>query len=254
MILDSTTRSLEVVLSGAITTTQPKCITAWSDITASAYAPGETVASTNSTTAVTLVAAPAASTQRKITTLNIFNADTVSATVTVRYNDNGTVYNLISIAVPSGYTLFWTDVEGWKVISGAGSLQMGVVGPTGSTGTTGATGPTGPAASKVVTALSISSGVVNIDLSLSDLFTLALTANVTSITFSNLPGSGNGQACFLRMQQDATGSRTVAIPAAFKPIAGSDTVVQSAVNAYTDIAFTTVDNGTRWEYCMRAGG
>jgi hypothetical protein len=88
---------------------------------------------------------------------------------------------------------------------------------------------------------------------LGELFTLALTANVTSITFSNLPGSGNGQAIFIRVQQDATGSRTVALPASFKAISGSDLAVQSAANAYTDIALTTVDNGTRWEYCMRAG-
>lgn len=40
-----------------------------------------------------------------------------------------------------------------------------------------------------VTALSISSGVVNINCALGDYFTLSLTANVTSITFSNLPGS-----------------------------------------------------------------
>jgi hypothetical protein len=32
-----------------------------------------------------------------------------------------------------------------------------------------------------------------------------------------------------------------------KPVAGSDTAVQSAANAYTNIAATSVDNGTRWK-------
>lgn len=49
----------------------------------------------------------------------------------MRYNDNATIYPIVTISVPPGYTLFWTDVEGWKVISGTGSLQMGVVGPAG---------------------------------------------------------------------------------------------------------------------------
>lgn len=242
MILDSTTRSIELVLAGTVTTTQLKVTSSWVDMTATATTPGATTASSNNTTAVTIVAAPAASTQRKVNSISIFNADTASATVTVRYNDNATIYPIVTFAVPTGQTLQYTDVNGW-----------GLVSTTVSIGPTGPAGATGPAASHIVTALSISSGVVNIDLSLGDLFTLALTANVTSITFSNLPGSGNGQAIFIRFKQDATGSRTVAFPASFKAISGSDTAVQSAANAYTDMALTSVDNGTRWEYVAKAG-
>lgn len=106
---------------------------------------------------------------------------------------------------------------------------------------------------RTVTTLSIASGVVDIDCSLGDYFTLAITANVTSITFSNLPGSGKGASLAIRLQQDATGSRTVALPASFKAITGSDTAVQSAANARTVLMITTFDNGTRWEYSMKAG-
>lgn len=245
MILDSTTRSIELVLAGTVTTTQLKVTSSWVDMTATATTPGATTASSNNTTAVTIVAAPAASTQRKVNSISIFNADTASATVTVRYNDNATIYPIVTFAVPTGQTLQYTDVNGWGLVSTTVSI-----GPAGPVGPAGATGP---AASHIVTALSISSGVVNIDLSLGDLFTLALTANVTSITFSNLPGSGNGQAIFIRIKQDAIGSWTVAFPASFKAISGSDTAVQSAANAYTDMALTSVDNGTRWEYVARAG-
>lgn len=104
-----------------------------------------------------------------------------------------------------------------------------------------------------VNVLAISSGVVNIDLSLGDYFTLALTANVTSLTFSNLPASGIGRTIMIRFKQDATGSRTVTLPASFKAIAGSDTTVQAAANAYTVLILTSVDQGTRWEYSMKAG-
>lgn len=134
MLLDTTTRSIELVLAGAVTTNPLKITTAWVDMTATTTTPGATTASSNNTTAVTIVAAPAASTQRKVSEITIFNADTVSATVTVRLNDNSTLYGIVTIAVPAGYTLFFTDVEGWKVISDGGSLQMGVVGPAGANG------------------------------------------------------------------------------------------------------------------------
>jgi len=103
-----------------------------------------------------------------------------------------------------------------------------------------------------VTVLSIASGVVNIDCSLGDYFTLALTANVTSITFSNLPAAGVGRTLMIRMKQDATGGRTVVLPSSFKTIIGSDTAVQSGANAYTILALTSFDQGTRWEYSMKA--
>lgn len=104
-----------------------------------------------------------------------------------------------------------------------------------------------------VNALSISSGVVNIDCSLGDFFTLSLTANVTSITFSNLPVSGKAAALAIRLRQDGTGGRTVALPSSFKAISGSDTSVQSSANSYTVLHLETFDQGTRWEYSMRAG-
>ena len=104
-----------------------------------------------------------------------------------------------------------------------------------------------------VTDLSISSGAVAIDCSLGNYFTLSLTANVTSITFSNVPATGYAQSIMIRMQQDTTGSRTVALPSSFDAIDGSDTAVQSTASAYTVIAATTFDQGTRWEYSMKAG-
>lgn len=102
-----------------------------------------------------------------------------------------------------------------------------------------------------VTALTISAGVVNIDLSLGQNFTLALTANVTSITFSNLPGSGFAGEFELQITQDATGSRTLALPASFKALGGSDTAIASLANAVTLLSVKTFDNGTTWRYAMQ---
>lgn len=101
-----------------------------------------------------------------------------------------------------------------------------------------------------VTALAISAGVVNIDCALGDYFTLFLTANVTGITFSNLPASGSGRALCVAITQDATGGRTVTLPVTFKAIGNSDTAVQSAANAKTRLIISTLDGGTTWPYSM----
>lgn len=263
MILTTTSQSLEIVLAGAVATNQLPVSVEYVDMTSTATTGGTQLATTNSTTAITIASAPSASTQRRILGVQVFNADTASATVTVRTKDTSTLYTHVKIVVPSGYTLQYTDTGGWSLLSASGSLQTGVAGPigpqgpagaAGSAGATGGTGATGPAASNVVTTLTISSGVVNIDHALGDLFALSLTSNVTSITESNLPGAGNGGVMFIRMKQDGTGGRTVALPSSWKAVAGSDTAVQSAANAYTNISAVSVDNGTRWEYVMRAGG
>lgn len=102
-------------------------------------------------------------------------------------------------------------------------------------------------------ALSIASGVVNIDCKGGDFRTLLLDANVTSITFSNLPAAGEGRSLAIRIKQDATGGRTVALPSSFKKLGNSDTAVQSAANAITVLTLMTFDQGTRWEYSMCAG-
>lgn len=104
-----------------------------------------------------------------------------------------------------------------------------------------------------VVALPIATGVVDIDLAGGSArnFTLALTENVTSITFSNLPASGFVAEIDVEITQDATGSRTVALPAAFKALGGSDTAVASAANTVTVLSAKTWDQGTTWRYAMQ---
>lgn len=103
----------------------------------------------------------------------------------------------------------------------------------------------GTGGGSAVTALTISSGVVNIDCSLGDYFTLALNANVTSITFSNLPGAGKGATKMIRIVQDAT-PRTVSWPTSFKWAGASAGVVSTASGAADTLAITTFDNGVSW--------
>lgn len=110
----------------------------------------------------------------------------------------------------------------------------------------GAWTPSGGAVDRsAVSVLSPASGVVNIDCSLGDYFTLAPTANVTSITFSNLPASGKAVSLMIRFTQDTT-ARTVAWPASFKWAGGAAGVVSTPSGAIDVIALTTFNQGTTW--------
>ncbi len=95
-----------------------------------------------------------------------------------------------------------------------------------------------------VNALS-TSGTVNIDLSLGDYFTVNLTGNLTSLTFSNLPGSGKGASIMVLITQDST-PRTFAFPASFKWPDGAAPSITTTSGAEDLLAATTFDNGTSW--------
>ena len=69
-----------------------------------AFTPGSQQGSLNGTTNVTVVSAPAASTQRQISQIVIFNADTVSHTIGVYYND-GVVRQTHQELLTAGQTL-----------------------------------------------------------------------------------------------------------------------------------------------------
>lgn len=80
---------------------------------------------------------------------------------------------------------------------------------------------------------------------------ITLAANVTTLAFSNLPGSGFYAEYELHITQDATGGRTFAMPASHKALGGSDTGISSAASTVTVLTASTVNNGTTWRYAMQ---
>jgi hypothetical protein len=89
---------------------------------------------TNNTTVVDIVAAPAASTTRQVTHINVFNADTATATVTIQKDVSGTNYVLISYSVVSGDTLMWSREDGWRLMSAASGGAITLLGDVTGTG------------------------------------------------------------------------------------------------------------------------
>lgn len=121
--LTATTDKIQAVLAGAITTNQLQCATSWTDATTTDTTGGRTLTNTNNTTDVDLVGAPAASTTRLVDYISIYNNDTVSATVTVKFDANGTEYILFKGTIGSGERLEYTKVNGFQVFTSNGSVK-----------------------------------------------------------------------------------------------------------------------------------
>lgn len=98
----------------------------------------------------------------------------------------------------------------------------------------------------VVSVATSTTGVLGIDWSLGDYFTHTLDENISTWSFTNLPSSPAGIALVLRIQQDPTTPRTVAWPASFRWIGGTDGVVSSIVNAVDVLSLVSFDQGTTW--------
>lgn len=102
-----------------------------------------------------------------------------------------------------------------------------------------------------VTAVSSVGGVLTLDLSLGDYFTVALTEDITSIVITNAPGAGFGGAVFVRFTQDST-PRTVAWPASFR-WEGSAPAVSTWSGAVDLLSLVTLDGSTKWDPTLSKG-
>jgi len=123
LILDAVTKSLKIVLAGAVATTQLPVTAHYTDITTTAYTPGSNDTVTNSTTAVEFVAAPAASTQRHVESISVYNVDTASATVTIQYVSAGGTRQIIKVVLLTLEQLFYEDGTGWQIIDANGNVK-----------------------------------------------------------------------------------------------------------------------------------
>jgi hypothetical protein len=124
IILDTATRSLEILLA-AVPTTQLPVVACYADNTSTAFTPATTTATTNSSTAVTIVGSPSGSPlpQRVVKFINVFNADTAAATITIQYNDNGTLQKLVVFTLAAGESLEYSEKGDWYVVGTCGQTR-----------------------------------------------------------------------------------------------------------------------------------
>jgi hypothetical protein len=126
IILSETTDNLQIVLGSSVTTNQLQCFTSWRDRTATTFVAGRTVTNTNNTTDVNLAAAPAASTQRVIDFISVYNNDTTNKTVTIKLDANSTEYKLFVTTIASGETIQYNEGSGFVVIATTGAIKQSI--------------------------------------------------------------------------------------------------------------------------------
>ena len=203
LVLDATTKSIVVVMSGAAATTNPDFTAAWADDTGSAFTEGASDGVLNGTSSVTLVAAPASSTRRVIKNITIENKDTAAVTLTISYNNNSTLRVIAKVTLNVGDT--WTT-DGTFDTNGSFKQTLGTVNlASGVTGTLAvANGGTG---------VTTSTGTGSVVLSTSPSFTTPVLGTPTSGNLSNCTVDGTNAVGFKNIPQsgsDKTTSYTLA--------------------------------------------
>lgn len=125
MLLDATTKKIQLVLTAAATSaSMPVCVYYVDSTSTALPVSGSTLTNSNGTTAVDILAAPAASTQRKVNSLTVNNSDTAAKTVQIYLDSNGTDYLLYAATLQVGDVLGYTDTRGWYVNDSAGNLKV----------------------------------------------------------------------------------------------------------------------------------
>lgn len=120
MIVIESTDTIQAVLAGAVATLQPQALASYRDITTTAYTPGKKATNLNSTTDVDIVAAPAASTQRVIDLINIYNRDSAAVTLTVKLDVSATETILWKGSLGIGESVIYSEGAGWQKLSSSG--------------------------------------------------------------------------------------------------------------------------------------
>ena len=194
LVLDATTKSIVVAMSGAAATTNPDFTAAWADNNGTTFTEGATDGALNGTSSVTLVAAPASSTRRTIKNITIENKDTAAVTLTISYNNNSTLRTIAKVTLNVGDT--WTtdgsyDTNGsLKQTVGTVNLSSGVTGTLAvANGGTGVTSSTGSGSVVLSTSPSLTTPVLGTPTSgnLSN-----CTADGTNnVGYRNIPQSGS---------------------------------------------------------------
>lgn len=123
IILDATTKSLELLLAAATTTNAMSISTQYFDTNNSTgvSTPGVQDAQSNGVTPVTIVSTPASNHTRTVTEVIVLNLDTASNVVTVQVNNSSVLFVLTATQVSIGWQLLLTASGAW--VSSGGQLQ-----------------------------------------------------------------------------------------------------------------------------------
>ena len=227
LVLDTTTKTIKVAMSGAAATSNPEFTVAYADSTSSSLTEGALDGALNGTSDVTVVSAPASSTRRVIKWITIENKDTASVTLTVKYDNNGTQRIIANVTLAVGDT--WTTDGTFSntgalktALSGVGSGTVTSVALSG--GTTGLTVSGSPittsgtitlagtlAVANGGTGVTTSTGSGSVVLSTSPTLTTPVLGTPTSGTLSNCTVDGTNPVGFRNVPISSNSTNTLVV-------------------------------------------
>ena len=267
LVLDGTAISIQVAMTTSAATTNPTFVSTYADNAGSGITEGATDGALNGSTDVTVVPAPSGANRRVIKGITIFNGDTASVTVLIKYDNNATQRTLVKVTLAVGDT--WTtdgvfDANGnLKQTMGTVNLASQVTGTlpiaNGGTGATSfasasiatytgtetltnktLTNPTVTNYVESVVAIGNSGTSQTLSLTNGTVQTVTMTGNCTF----TMPTATAGKSFILIATQDGTGSRT-AVFTSVKFANGVAPTLTTTATTGVDI-LTFVANGTSW--------
>lgn len=129
IILTQTIEKIQVSMTGFTSFGfNIECYAAYRDTTSSTIVPGSSAANLSGGALPTdLVAAPAASTQRIVDYISIYNADVVSNTVTVLFTLTGVAsYVLATFTLAAGEKMEYQEGAGFRSLGASGELKQSI--------------------------------------------------------------------------------------------------------------------------------
>lgn len=121
IILDSTTKTLEVTTSS---TSSTDYYISYADITSSTFTAGDVNGNISTATTTTVLSAPAASTQRQVKFISIVNKGSAAQSITVKIDISGTERVLTpTIILAAGESYSYSQDTGWTVVNKNGLLK-----------------------------------------------------------------------------------------------------------------------------------
>lgn len=142
-ILTSTSDVIRVVTGSAVANIEVQA--SWTDLSSGTYTPGSTETEISTATTTTVVAAPGASTYRRVKGLTIRNNHASSSNVVTVQKYNGTIAaDLVGVTLLAGETLSRDDDGGWRHITAAGGVYKYAKPRPGNMGITGTLAETNP--------------------------------------------------------------------------------------------------------------
>jgi len=124
MIIDSTTDSINVFLSGNVVTSQLDICAAYNTITTTSLTPGKIQNTTNNLVPVTILPSPSAGQQNQLRFCSIYNNDTTNATVVVEYSGNTGRSIIFLSSIDAGDSIQFTHDKGWRTFGSMGQERV----------------------------------------------------------------------------------------------------------------------------------